>query len=434
MILPKVIIALSLGVVLASNLKAKGNVPAKLVDEFEFVEDPSSEEDYKLGPLTSEQAIVDTSNSHDTDNSNSHRLDNLNSHGTDTSDSHGIDNSNYRGHNTLNSQLRFNAESERESENHQMFITDTLQNTEEPVSLGSITVDGVTFTFDELCRSMGVIGSTSTGITQKYSNKIEEFKISELVSKMFDLLDCQNFKTLMKTCSTTMPIIARVLILSVLDEHFKAAQNREVTQNLVEFLNIAGDHLVSAVHYNSYVKLLQFKVNDFGPNVSHFVTWEMTIIEESLKTEKGVREFKVNELLAGGKYEEALTMLTAPPLVTMNSEFVTVLTLITNFSAARHDFVKGLLRTGVLNPNLKTPKKKHIMFALASSNKNCNDIVKAFLMHCDCKPICRSKEKRSLSRVVKHNRALDKNVRTVLSSLLESDSKQDLDSINLNFL
>ena len=293
----------------------------------------------------------------------------------------------------------------------------------EIVALESFTVHDKTYSFGELRRMMAEKRYDQMDVTASYSAQIDALKISELVSMMVDVLDLESFNRFLQNTAAIMPNSVRFSIISVLNAHFDKAQSPEAIQALDQFLQALANYPVSPADYDNYVRSIESFAHFAESKVRDFIQWEVGKIRLVQNQARTARLLQANQLLTEGRFEEAFALFTQPPAIAISFDSLQSLLNCNTCSAARFEFVRQALNSGILDPNMKSSRNEHILFALASHPSNCNDVVKALLLDSGCNVPSRNKHDKSLRHVAKHNSALSEKDREKLIKLVKSDSR-----------
>lgn len=127
--------------------------------------------------------------------------------------------------------------------------------------------------------------------------------------------------------------------------------------------------------------------------------------------------------LRNGDFDSAFAVLKQRPSLKLNYKCIKALINHTSFSGKRFKFAEEALNDGFLDPNLTSPKKEHILFTLVGHERNCNDIVKAFLADRRCNLNVCNGNGHSLKVVAQRNSKLPIRPKSALVEALRSKAR-----------
>ncbi len=288
----------------------------------------------------------------------------------------------------------------------------------------SLTVHDKTYSFEALRRMISVNTNNGNDITALISGFIEKLKVTEFLSMMIDVLDHESFRLFLKGTSDSFPVYLRVDFFDLLNKHILKTNNVDSIKELEKFLEILSQYPLPVNEQRSYYELVITKKEDYCINIRHFIEWELEHIRSQVLK-------KIDTFFNDKKIDEAINVL--DNWSSISWYFILHLAEKSSFSAGRFAFVAEALKHGAIDPEILTESSsgEHVLFTLVSSAKNCNDIIKAFLLHPDCDVSVVNRKGKSLVQVAKSNKNLSAKNREVLIKLLESKShsKQALDKI-----
>lgn len=283
-----------------------------------------------------------------------------------------------------------------------------------------IYVHEVAHLFSDLRAKMNA--SSGDSVTARIVSRQRELQILEIVSQIADVFDLANFELFMSRLASDMPISVRCDIVDVFAQHLTQAENADSVSLLGRFIDIIKDYpvdlgKVSAGHYLDSLKQLTNKLKSPSAKLSNYLSEEQKRVEGYII----MAHKEMHKCLRSGNFEGALVALNQYPFLKLNYDSIKDLMKFTSYSTSRFEFVKKALEDGLLDPNLTSPKSGHVLFKLVSNERNCNDIVMAFLSDKRCKRDGRNKRGFSLAQVAGQNSALCRTEKQALIAVLQSN-------------